>query len=140
MTWSRRGFLARAAGAVGAWLAAAARPRALNQVAGAHATRLVLLGTAGGPTPKATRSAPAQAILFNGAAYVIDCGNGVARQMRLAGIPLGSIRHILLTHHHSDHGADYGTLLLLAWGTDLTRPVDTWGRRRLPASRACFST
>jgi ribonuclease BN (tRNA processing enzyme) len=89
--------------------------------------RLVLLGTAGGPTPKATRAAPAQVILFDGAAYVVDCGNGVARQLRLAGVPLPDIRHVFLTHHHSDHNADYGNLLLLAWASDLTVPVDTWG-------------
>ena len=42
-------------------------------------------------------------------------------------MPLTSIRHVLLTHHHSDHNADYGTLLLLAWGADLGTPVETWG-------------
>lgn len=89
--------------------------------------RLILLGTAGGPTPKLTRGAPAQVILLNGAAYVVDCGNGVARQLRLAGVPLTSLRHVFLTHHHSDHNADYGTLLLLAWASDLATAVDTWG-------------
>jgi ribonuclease BN (tRNA processing enzyme) len=38
-----------------------------------------------------------------------------------------SIRHVFITHHHSDHDADYGTLLLLAWGDALRTPVDTWG-------------
>jgi ribonuclease BN (tRNA processing enzyme) len=60
-------------------------------------------------------------------AYVVDCGNGVARQMALAGVPLKSIRHVFITHHHSDHNADYGTLLLLAWSTGLSTVVDTWG-------------
>jgi ribonuclease BN (tRNA processing enzyme) len=89
--------------------------------------RLILLGTAGGPTPKLTRAASAQVVLYKGAAYVVDCGNGVARQLRLAGVSLQSIRHVLLTHHHSDHNADYGTLLLLAWASNLVTPVDTWG-------------
>src|SRR5262249_29825754 len=31
------------------------------------------------------------------------------------------------THHHSDHNADYGTLLLLEWGDNLTTSIDTWG-------------
>ena len=90
-------------------------------------TRLVLLGTAGGPRPRATRSAPAQAIVIGDTVYVVDCGNGVARQLVLARVPLQSIRHVFITHHHSDHNADYGTLLLLAWGDRLTTPVDTWG-------------
>jgi ribonuclease BN (tRNA processing enzyme) len=90
-------------------------------------SRLILLGTAGGPTPKPNRAAPAQVIVVNGASYVIDCGNGVARQMVLAKLKLGSIRSVFVTHHHSDHTADYGNLLLLAWATDLTSRVDTYG-------------
>lgn len=90
-------------------------------------SRLILLGTAGGPTPKPNRAAPAQAIVVGDATYVVDCGNGVARQMALAGLRLGSIRSIFVTHHHSDHNADYGTLLLLAWASDLTTRVDTFG-------------
>jgi len=57
---------------------------------------------------------------------VIDCGDGVARQMMAAGV-FRTLRHVFITHHHSDHNADYGTLLLLAWGDDLKTPVDTWG-------------
>jgi ribonuclease BN (tRNA processing enzyme) len=93
----------------------------------ASKTRLILLGTAGGPTPKRTRSGPSQAILIGDRAYIVDCGDGVARQMVLANIPLTSIRHVFITHHHSDHTADYGNLLLLAWGDALRTRVDTWG-------------
>jgi ribonuclease BN (tRNA processing enzyme) len=60
----------------------------------------------------------------------VDCGNGVARQLVLAGVPLAKIRHIFITHHHSDHNADYGNLLLLAWTSGLRTPVDAWGHRR----------
>ncbi len=90
-------------------------------------TRLILLGTAGGPSPKKSRAAPSQVILSGESAFVVDCGNGVARQLVLAGVPLRNIRHVFLTHHHSDHNADYGTLLLLAWSTGLVTPVDAWG-------------
>jgi ribonuclease BN (tRNA processing enzyme) len=98
---------------------ALARPQTL-------ASRLILLGTAGGPTPKKTRSGPSQIIVVGDRGYVIDCGDGVARQMMLAGV-FRTLRHIFVTHHHSDHNADYGNLLLLAWGDQLTTPVDTWG-------------
>ncbi len=90
-------------------------------------SRLILLGTAGGPTPKPNRAAPSQVIIVGGAAYVIDCGNGVARQMILANLRLGSIRGVFVTHQHSDHNADYGNLLLLAWASDLGTRVNTYG-------------
>jgi ribonuclease BN (tRNA processing enzyme) len=89
-------------------------------------SRLILLGTAGGPTPKKTRSGPSQVIVVGGRGYVVDCGDGVARQMMMAGV-FRTLRHVFLTHHHSDHNADYGNLLLLAWGDELTTRVDTWG-------------
>lgn len=89
--------------------------------------RLVLLGTAGGPRPRTTRSAPAQAIVVGDRTYVIDCGDGVARQLVLAGVPLDSIRAVFLTHQHSDHNADYGNLLLLAWASGLRSRVDCFG-------------
>jgi ribonuclease BN (tRNA processing enzyme) len=93
----------------------------------ANHSRLVLLGTGGGPTPKPNRSAPAQVIVVNGASYVIDCGNGVARQMVLADLSLASIRNVFISHHHSDHNADYGNLLLLSWEAVLSTRVDAYG-------------
>jgi ribonuclease BN (tRNA processing enzyme) len=90
-------------------------------------TRLILLGTGGGPTPKKTVSAPATLIIVNDTPYVIDCGDGVARQWVLAGVSLLKLRHIFITHQHSDHNADYGNLILLAWATGLATRVDTWG-------------
>ena len=117
----RRAFLTGAATVAGAsWL-----PRA-TRAAGAK-TRLILLGTGGGPRPRKASSASAQVIVANGTAYVIDCGNGVARQLVFAGIPLDSLRHVFITHHHSDHNADYGNLIWLAWAAGLRTQVDAWG-------------
>ena len=96
-------------------------------VAQSRQTRLVLLGTGGGPRPRTSNSASAQVIVSNGVAYVIDCGDGVARQMAFAGVPLASLRHVFITHQHSDHTADYGNLIWLAWTAGLSSRVDTWG-------------
>ena len=90
-------------------------------------TRLILLGTGGGPRPRKASSASAQVIISNNSAYVIDCGNGVARQLVFADVPLPTLRHIFLTHQHSDHNADYGNLIWLAWAAGLSTRVDTWG-------------
>src|SRR3954453_22999599 len=89
-------------------------------------SRLILLGTAGGPTPKKTRSGPSQVIVVGDRGYVIDCGDGIARQLMLAG-GFRPLRHVFLPPHHSDHNADYGNLLLLAWGDPLITPMDAWG-------------
>lgn len=87
----------------------------------------MLLGTAGGPTPKKTRSAPGQALQIGDAVHVVDCGNGVARQMALAGLPFRQLRHVYVTHHHSDHVADLVTLPLLAWSAGLEEVVTIHG-------------
>ena len=89
--------------------------------------KLILLGTGGGPRPRKASSAPAQVLLVNDTAYVVDCGDGVARQLVLAGVPLPKLRHVFLTHHHSDHNADYGNLILLAWTAGLRTRIDAWG-------------
>lgn len=90
-------------------------------------TRLILLGTGGGPRPRTNRVASAQVILINDSAYVVDCGDGVARQLVAAGVSLTQLRNIFITHQHSDHNADYGNLIMAAWTVGLERRIDTWG-------------
>lgn len=90
-------------------------------------TRLILLGTGAGPLPRKESSGSAQVIIAGDQLYVVDCGDGVARQLVLAGASLRALRHVFLTHHHSDHNADYGNLLLLSWAAGLQQRVDTWG-------------
>src|ERR1700761_7273215 len=90
-------------------------------------SRLILLGPGGGPSPKPNRSAPANAVVVNGATYIVDCGNGVARQMVLAGLQPSALKAVFITHQHSDHNADYGNLLLLSWSANLATKVDTYG-------------
>lgn len=108
-------------------LAAAAGLLTRRARAQAGKTRLILLGTGGGPRPRKATAAPSQVIVAGDAAYVIDCGDGVARQLVAAGVPLTTVRHVFITHQHSDHNADYGNLLLLSWAAGLRTRVDTWG-------------
>jgi ribonuclease BN (tRNA processing enzyme) len=78
------------------------------------ATKLVLLGTSGGPLPSPTRAGIAQALVVDGRTYVVDCGSGVTRQLRRARL-LAGLRTVLITHLHSDHICDYFNLFLLGW-------------------------
>jgi len=118
---SRRQFVAAAAALTGDLL--------FPRDAGAQPsrTRLILLGTGGGPRPRKASSAASQVILIDNVAYVIDCGDGVARQLVFANVPLASLSNVFLTHQHSDHNADYGNLIWLAWTAGLKSPVNTWG-------------
>lgn len=117
----RRAFLATAASA------ACALQFARRRHSGGSKTRLIFLGTGGGPRPRTTRGSPAQVIVLDDNLYVVDCGDGVAQQLVAAGLSLQKLRHIFITHHHSDHNADYGNLLLLSWESGLGSRVDTWG-------------
>lgn len=122
---SRRQFISRA----GAFLTLAiTQPLQVSaQPQLSVTTRLILLGTGGGPRPRKNSFASSQVIIVNNLAYVVDCGNGVAIQLARAGVPLPTLRQIFVTHQHSDHNADYGNLLLLAWTSGLKTRVDTWG-------------
>lgn len=119
-------------------LAAAAGLLARSTQAQGAKTRLILLGTGGGPRPRRATAASSQVILVGDIAYVVDCGDGVARQLASAGVPLANLRHVFITHHHSDHNADYGNLLLLSWTAGLRTRVDTWGPPPLEAMTRLF--
>ena len=95
--------------------------------------KVVLLGTAGGSNPKANRFGIANAVVVDDHAYVIDCGEGVHRQLWRAGIAMhrgrtpkggATVGSIFLTHLHSDHVIDLSNLLLGFWPD---HPVQVFG-------------
>jgi len=91
-------------------------------------TRIILLGTKGGPRVAETgRSNPATLLLINEVPYLVDCGYGVSRQLMAAGVALNRLRYIFITHHHSDHNLEYGPLLYNAWITGLPARIDAYG-------------
>ena len=100
--------------------------------------RLVVLGTAGGPTPKPNRFPAAYALVVDDDVYMVDAGNGVAQQLARAGIGINRVRHIFISHHHSDHDADVGTVALLAWATNPQLPVSVWGPAPIRAQMAAY--
>ena len=129
----RREFLA---GATLAALSAALTPAALFAAA---RTRLILLGTKGGPrVSEAGRSNPSTLLVINEVPYVVDCGYGTSRQLLAAGIPLKTLRHVFITHHHSDHNLEHGALVYNAWASGLGSRVDLWGPPGLRNMRAAF--
>jgi ribonuclease BN (tRNA processing enzyme) len=91
--------------------------------------RLVLLGTKGGPAIRAGyRPSPsANLIVYNSVPYVIDTGYGVSFKLVEANFPLPALRYVFITHHHSDHNAEFGLLMNNAWAIGLKTPVEAYG-------------
>jgi ribonuclease BN (tRNA processing enzyme) len=102
----------------------------------ASQTRIVMLGT-GTPSPDAERSGPATAIVVNGTPYLIDFGPGVVRRIAAAsqkgvtGLSVLNIKHVFLTHLHSDHTAGYPDLILTPWSVGRTHALEVYGPRGL---------
>lgn len=91
-------------------------------------TRVVLLGTKGGPrVGEAGRSNPSTLVLINDVPYLVDCGYGTSKQLIAAGVALNRVRYVFITHHHSDHNLDFGPLLYNAWITGQPTRVDAYG-------------
>ncbi|MFP3243007.1 MAG: MBL fold metallo-hydrolase [Paraburkholderia sp.] len=156
---SRRGFLGAGWKMAGAGLpllmgvpASGAEVDQRNQAmaesrakAQSHDTRLVLLGTAGGPVwwPNCDREGISSALVVGDAVYVVDCGDGVGKRYKQAELgPINTVsgmtgmenlRGIFLTHLHSDHTIDYFNLFLYGWYDGLAgvkQPVQIYGPGR----------
>ena len=86
-------------------------------------TQIRTLGTAGGPILKKLRSQPANLLTVNGVHYLIDAGDGVARQMTLSGLRISDVKSVFMTHLHADHVAGLASVMLFAWTSGVARPT-----------------
>ncbi|MGD8340897.1 MAG: MBL fold metallo-hydrolase [Gammaproteobacteria bacterium] len=148
MTIDRRAFLAGMAGAGGTralmklGLAtslglSAARGFAQDAAALANGTRLVLLGTQGGPNFRVERKECANAVVIDGRSYIVDCGYGALGRLGEAGINFREVANIFLTHLHDDHTSDVAALLSHQWTggrIDETLVVGPYGTENLVAA------
>ena len=91
--------------------------------------RLVTLGTRGGPSIRTgfTPSPSANLIVFDNVPYVIDTGYGTGFKLVESKFPLPQLRYIFITHHHSDHNAEFGLLVYNSWAMGLRTPIDAYG-------------
>jgi ribonuclease BN (tRNA processing enzyme) len=126
-----------------------------ERVAQAHTTassfdtRLMLLGTAGGPTwwPNTNRRSVSSALVVGDAPYMVDCGDGAGKRLQqaldLPRLSMKSLRALFLTHLHSDHVVDYPNLLLygLYGGLDSrsTSPLQVFGPGRRGEMETVFA-
>ncbi len=88
---------------------------------------VALCGT-GSPLPEPGRAGPCSVIIAGRLVFMVDAGEGGARNMALMGIPNGAVEAIFLTHLHSDHIDGLPTALLLRWtGAHATAPLPVYG-------------
>lgn len=95
--------------------------------AGETGTRLITLGTAGGPLPQKKRAQSANLLIVRGRLYLIDSGDNVTRRMVQAGADFLKVDKIFITHAHSDHTMGLPTLLVSEWEYQRRAPIDIFG-------------
>ena len=126
---TRRTLLKGAAGlaAFGFTAQLLAQPPAANRPPPVPGTRLIMLGTRGGPGVSVDRSESASAVVVDGAPYLVDCGYGTMRALVAAGIGYQTVSTMFLTHLHDDHTADIAALLSHQWTGSKMTPTNVYG-------------
>jgi ribonuclease BN (tRNA processing enzyme) len=102
-------------------------PQAAPAPTATSGSRLVILGTAGGPYPHRFRSQPANLLIVNGKAYLIDAGDGVVHQIISVGYHPAQVAAVFLTHLHLDHTAGIGPFMAFDWVDRRRAPVPIYG-------------
>jgi ribonuclease BN (tRNA processing enzyme) len=123
----RRSFVAAVTPSKESWTLEAAEKRAKAALKNASGTKLVLLGTGGGPVPGMARRMTSNVMVSGGVAYVLDCGLGVTDQFARTGLSFAKIGSIFITHMHPDHTVEYGPLMLIGWIQGMRPDVQVFG-------------
>jgi ribonuclease Z len=86
-----------------------------------------LAGT-GSPMPDLNRAGPCTVVRAGDHLYLVDAGQGSARNVARMAFQFGKVEAVLLTHFHSDHIADLGEVMMQRWtGGSNTKPLDVIG-------------
>jgi ribonuclease BN (tRNA processing enzyme) len=102
-------------------------PGNANRPAPPPGTRLVLLGTRGGPGVSLDRNQTASAVVVDGVPYLVDCGYGTLRALVAAGFGFQSVNTVFVTHLHDDHTADIAAMLAMQWTGSKATPTNVYG-------------
>jgi ribonuclease Z len=90
--------------------------------------KVVLLGTGAGPVVNLQQYGASTLVEAGGQRFLFDCGRGATLRLAQAGVPVGSITRVFLTHLHSDHVVQLPDLLLTGWSAGRrVVPLAVWG-------------
>lgn len=93
----------------------------------ARRSKVILLGTQGGPNITLKRGETASAVVVDGVTYLIDCGYGTLRALVKAGLQYRDIANVFITHLHDDHVADLPALMSHQWTGGRVTATDIYG-------------
>ncbi len=87
-----------------------------------------MLGSGMGPRVNLQQFGASTLVEAGSVRLLFDCGRGATIRMTQAGVPVGSVSRLFLTHLHSDHVIQIPDLLLTGWaGGGRTIPLEIWG-------------
>jgi ribonuclease Z len=89
--------------------------------------KVILLGTAGGPTISAQRLGISTLVLAGSEKLLFDCGRSMTTGMAKLAIDPADVTKVFLTHLHSDHIVSLPELYLFPWAQGRTVPLQVWG-------------
>ena len=90
--------------------------------------RVLLLGTAAGPTFSTQRLGIATLVLAGPERLLFDCGRGLTTGMSALSINPADVTKVFLTHLHSDHIIALPELYLFPWASQgRSTPLQVWG-------------
>src|SRR5471032_2478410 len=102
-------------------------PAQSGPLAAEKGTKLITLGTGGGPLPRKERAQSSNLLIVNGTLYLIDAGGSVTQRIVQSGNDFRKVGKIFITHPHSDHTAGLATLLVSEWEYARAEPIDVYG-------------
>jgi ribonuclease Z len=76
--------------------------------------KVTTLGT-GNPLPDPARAGAASLVEAAGQSLLVDCGRGVLMRLAAAGVGMGQVTAVFLTHLHSDHVNDFNDVVTTHW-------------------------
>lgn len=91
------------------------------------ALRWTTLGTAGGPVPTPERSEPANLLTAGDQRILVDTGDGTVNQLAKAGLELGTVRSVFISHHHWDHTGGLAAVIGLRWMNNYPGTLTVYG-------------